>query len=173
MESTEDLGRATRAINRDGSHMVAERGADGWREIQFFPRVWPKLFVKDIEREGRLVVTAIRIETERGLSTEDLRQPRLTVPAIEASLNNYREAKAQRDASRKPKALKVPSRPPYPDSFFEAVAFEYRRAIASGKPPAPTISIKTGRPVPTVHGWVREARRRGFLPSAKGKGMAG
>jgi hypothetical protein len=55
---------------------------------------------------------------------------------------------------------------PYDDAFYREVADKYT-AIASQAPnPAARISDANGVPVTTVHRWVREARRRGFLPPA-------
>lgn len=58
------------------------------------------------------------------------------------------------------------------DEFLENLAEVYRWAVESGKPPAPLIAELSKSSVRTVHGWVSEARKRGFLPPAV-KGKAG
>lgn len=60
----------------------------------------------------------------------------------------------------------VPTVRPYPDSFYQAVAMAYDGLLESGRPPAPTIAEANKVPVTTVHRWVRETRKRGFLPPA-------
>lgn len=62
--------------------------------------------------------------------------------------------------------LQVPAAKPYPDSFWEDVAAAYRNALASNMSPGVALADVTGRPVTTIHRWVREARRRGLLPEA-------
>jgi transposase len=46
-------------------------------------------------------------------------------------------------------------------------------AVLGRLAPAQTIAEANGVPVTTVHRWIREARRRGSLPPARGKGQAG
>jgi hypothetical protein len=59
-----------------------------------------------------------------------------------------------------------------PDVFYRQVAGAYTAAIATSQKPAPLIAERAGVPVPTVHRWIAEARRRGHLPPAR-KGRAG
>jgi hypothetical protein len=49
------------------------------------------------------------------------------------------------------------------EQFYRLVAMAYKQ-YAQDRPPAPAIAEEAGVPVTTVHRWVREARRRGFLP---------
>lgn len=58
------------------------------------------------------------------------------------------------------------------DEFLQAVASAYLLAVESNAAPAPAIAVLADAPVRTVHRWVAEARRRGFLPPAT-KGKAG
>jgi hypothetical protein len=55
--------------------------------------------------------------------------------------------------------------------FYRRVAMAYRQ-YAQERSPAPAIAEEAGVPVTTVHRWVREARRRGFLPPGR-KGQVG
>lgn len=59
-----------------------------------------------------------------------------------------------------------------PDTFYELVAAAYNEAIRTTPKPAPILAEEAGVPVPTVHRWIAEARRRGFLPPAR-QGRAG
>ncbi|MEV0723933.1 hypothetical protein AB0I37_14270 [Micromonospora purpureochromogenes] len=59
-----------------------------------------------------------------------------------------------------------------PEGFYKAVADAYREAVAQSRAVAPTLADEAGVPIPTVHRWIGEARRRGFLPPAR-KGRAG
>lgn len=59
-----------------------------------------------------------------------------------------------------------------PDGFYRAVADAYREAVAQSRAVAPALADEAGVPIPTVHRWIGEARRRGFLPPAR-KGRAG
>lgn len=55
------------------------------------------------------------------------------------------------------------------DDFLRAVAGEYNKHVATGSP-AVQIATDRGAPVRTVHRWVMEARRRGFLvPTRQGR----
>lgn len=58
-----------------------------------------------------------------------------------------------------------------PDEFYERVANAYAWLVAQDtKSPARDLAEKNGVPVTTVHRWVKEARARGFLPPAIGRG---
>lgn len=59
-----------------------------------------------------------------------------------------------------------------PESFYGVVAQAYRDALATTSAPAVALANEAGVPVATARGWIREARRRGFLPPAR-KGRAG
>ena len=57
-----------------------------------------------------------------------------------------------------------------PDAFYRAVADAYRVRASASRSPAAEIAEGLGVPVTTVHRWVKEARRRGFLhPGRSGK----
>jgi hypothetical protein len=54
--------------------------------------------------------------------------------------------------------------------YYEEVAEQYRLRAARSRKPAALLAEEAGVPVGTVHRWIREARRLGFLPSGvKGK----
>ncbi|MGH3942519.1 MAG: hypothetical protein ACRDTG_28630 [Pseudonocardiaceae bacterium] len=59
-----------------------------------------------------------------------------------------------------------------PDNFYRLVAHVYRDHVASTRAPAKELAEEAKVPVTTAHRWIREARRRGFLPPAS-KGKAG
>lgn len=60
--------------------------------------------------------------------------------------------------------LEIPERRPFGDAFYRSVAEVYRRAAALHRGPAAVLAEANGVPVSSVHSWVKEARRRGFLP---------
>jgi hypothetical protein len=57
-----------------------------------------------------------------------------------------------------------------PDEFYQEVANQYGQLVATSNRPAAEMAELYGIPVTTVHRWVKEARRRGFLgPGRKGR----
>ena len=69
-------------------------------------------------------------------------------------------------------AVDFSSAPPgrKPDWFYQEVANQYGRLVAASNRPATEMAEVHGIPVTTVHRWVKEARRRGFLgPGRKGR----
>jgi hypothetical protein len=71
-----------------------------------------------------------------------------------------RRAEAQRTALQ----LDVPRTRRYGDGFYQQVAEAYSALARTGKAPGPALAEANEVPVSTVHRWVKEARRRGFLP---------
>lgn len=59
-----------------------------------------------------------------------------------------------------------------PEGFSRRVAEAYMDATLTTHHPAPLLAEEAGVPVTTVHRWILEARRRGYLPPAR-KGKAG
>jgi hypothetical protein len=59
-----------------------------------------------------------------------------------------------------------------PDAFYQQVAEAYRDVVQTTPKVAKVLADEAGVPVGTVHRWVMEARRRGFLPPAR-QGRAG
>lgn len=59
-----------------------------------------------------------------------------------------------------------------PDEFYRLVARAYSDYAAQTNAPAKALAAEAKVPTTTAHRWVREARRRGFLPPAR-KGKAG
>ena len=59
-----------------------------------------------------------------------------------------------------------------PEEFYPRVADAYREYAPRTRAPAKEMAAEAGVPVTTAHRWIREARRRGFLPPAR-KGTAG
>ncbi|MGX5653649.1 hypothetical protein ACWKWC_02635 [Geodermatophilus nigrescens] len=70
--------------------------------------------------------------------------------------------------------VEVPEGRGRPDEFYEAVARAYGYLNAVSTRPASEMAEANDVPVSTIHGWVKEARRRGFLPAgerSKGRGQ--
>ncbi len=59
-----------------------------------------------------------------------------------------------------------------PDSFYRDVARAYLDLAQSSTRPAGELAETNGVPVTTAHRWIKEARRRGFLPPGR-PGTAG
>jgi len=58
------------------------------------------------------------------------------------------------------------------EGFYRRVAEAYRELAEHTRAPAVRIAEEANVPLTTAHRWIREARRRGFLPPAQ-KGKAG
>lgn len=54
-----------------------------------------------------------------------------------------------------------------PDGFYQRVADAYRDYAPRTRGPAAEMAREAGVPVRTAHGWIHEARRRGFLPPSR------
>lgn len=59
-----------------------------------------------------------------------------------------------------------------PEEFYPRVAAAYSQYALLTTAPAKEMAAEAGVPITTAHRWIREARRRGFLPPAR-KGKAG
>jgi hypothetical protein len=88
--------------------------------------------------------------------------------AFRQETNRYVIAKARRK-HRKPLTRPDGSNP---DAFYRQVAEAYRDVVQKNRKVAVALAEEAGVPVGTVHRWILEARRRGFLPSAR-QGRAG
>jgi hypothetical protein len=81
--------------------------------------------------------------------------------------------KARRKAARDPEpphATRQPLERPdrsNPDEFYSRVADAYREVVKDTSKPAVVLAKEADVPVGTVHRWILEARRRGFLPTAR------
>jgi hypothetical protein len=56
--------------------------------------------------------------------------------------------------------------------FLQQVAVAYRRAAAERRKPAPVMAEEARVPIRTVHGWITQARKQGYLPPGR-KGRVG
>ncbi len=101
---------------------------------------------------------------------------RSTTDETEPSLAGLR-GRAREQAQQAPP--KEPDRPRLtrpdgasPDEFYPRVAAAYSQHALLTTAPAKEMAAEAGVPITTVHRWIREARRRGFLKPAR-KGKAG
>jgi hypothetical protein len=94
-------------------------------------------------------------------------QPRNTMgkafDAFRQETNRYVIAKARR---RRRTPLNRPDGS-NPDAFYRQVAEAYRDAVQDHRNVAVVLAKEANVPVGTVHRWIVEARRRGFLPPAR------
>jgi len=80
----------------------------------------------------------------------------------------YKDVREQRPPRMK---LTVPSTFKKPDEFYQRVAVAYSHLAARSNRPAADLADRNDVPRSTAHRWVKEARRRGFLPPGqKGRG---
>jgi hypothetical protein len=77
----------------------------------------------------------------------------------------------RRSIVRKTARLKIPAGTK-PDSFYRQVAKTYSHLARGSNRPAVELAEVNDVPVTTAHRWVKEARRRGFLPPGR-KGRRG
>lgn len=97
--------------------------------------------------------------------------------AGDVSLSELREraqrvkAAAAKKRARRRKPLRRPDGT-NPERFYQQVAAAYSEAVLATSKPAKVLAEEAGVPVGTVHRWIREARRRGYLPPAR-QGRAG
>jgi hypothetical protein len=77
----------------------------------------------------------------------------------------------RRSIVRKTARLKIPVGAK-PDSFYHQVAKTYSHLARGSNRPAAELAEANDVPVTTAHRWVKEARRRGFLPPGQ-KGRRG
>ena len=131
-------------------------------------------------RKGRLVITELHIAD--GIDAETLRK--VPIGTIDTAIN-YDPTIAQafmgedhidwidnlpRSSVQRP-SLKIKNLPPAgsrDDGFYRTVAELYRWCIGNSvRNPAIAIAEANGVPVTTVHGWIRDARRKEFLPAAR------
>jgi hypothetical protein len=77
----------------------------------------------------------------------------------------------RRSIVRKTARLKIPAGAK-PDSFYQQVAKTYSHLARGSNRPAVELAEVNDVPVTTAHRWVKEARRRGFLPPGQ-KGRRG
>jgi len=90
--------------------------------------------------------------------------------APEPSLADLRNRVQRDDRSE----IEIPQRLPLtrpggiaPEQFYPRVAAAYSEYAPHTRAPAKEIAAEAKVPITTVHRWIREARRRGFLPPAK------
>jgi hypothetical protein len=155
--------------------------ADGWLRyensaVPFDVHVRPALV------EGRWIIAELRLGRPEGITGGNLRQLRLDpveamLPRVIEDLGFAEETPEWfRDLARRrysmKRGLRPPAKKPYPDKFYRDVADSYLACLEAATKPAPTLARFWDVPITSVHGWVKEARRRGFLPPGR-KGKAG
>jgi hypothetical protein len=131
---------------------------------------------------GRMEPVELRLETERPIDSTLLRQ--LPITELEAHAN-YRPLEVENptpDPHPPAGPLLIPHArgsillnvPPgaKPDRFYQRLAALYSSLALRSNRPAVLLAERNGVPVTTVHRWVKEARRRGFLPPGQ-KGRRG
>lgn len=171
---------------------------DGWVRVRWPDRSYVVL-VRTEEEEGRRVIRELVVRDQR-VDSNTLKT--LPIGWVESLVNasGNREAVAEQDRHssklglvltelellvdelvRTPKGS-FPQGSPRdpltrpdgsdPNLFYREVAEAYSDVLRRTSAIAPVLAEEAGVPVATVHRWIGEARRRGFLPPAR-KGRAG
>jgi hypothetical protein len=131
---------------------------------------------------GRMEPVELRLDGERPIDSTTLRQLPLT------NLEGYANAfpNEVRNPTPDPRPVAGPLIAPHrrgaalgeippgakPDWFYQRLAALYSNLALRSNRPAVLLAERNEVPVTTVHRWVKEARRRGFLPPGQ-KGRRG
>jgi hypothetical protein len=89
------------------------------------------------------------------------------VDVLEAKLSDRVHFAVEGEATWVPKLPPAPARGAKGDEFYRFVGEVYGKAAIVSTRPAAELAKAWGVPVTTVHRWIREARRRGHLPTAE------
>lgn len=114
-------------------------------------------------RSGRLVISALLLVGE-AITAETLRRVPLAVYENSANLTHHGDVDRQALGELPPLDRSAAASP---EAFSRAVAEHYKLWAARVPNPAAAMAAEHGVKVPTMHGWIREARLRGLLPAAK------
>lgn len=171
--------------------------AGGWASV--VPnRVGGSLSLRLSETDGAVRIVGLHLEIPAGVTGNALRT--LPLGRVEAAVNQPETLERVRTLISEPRPfleglsvspgassakvaggrrrkvkrleLKFPSGARKPDAFYQSVASLYLYLRVLSDRPAADIAEANGVPVTTVHRWVKEARRRGFLPPAPRKRSA-
>lgn len=139
---------------------MAELEPSGWMPVEGHEGVSVRYRTDDAT--GRVVVCGVLVERDV-VDTTVLRG--IPVAHLETTANLGSPVGAPSTALTRPDGTDAPA-------FYRLVAEHYRWTAAATAAPARVLAQAADVPVPTVHRWIAEARRRGFLPPAR-KGRAG
>ncbi|MFJ2741878.1 hypothetical protein ACIO3O_19695 [Streptomyces sp. NPDC087440] len=153
-----------RMPNREpGEDETWDRLGDDWRAVDgLVPDV--RLYACwDKQEDGRSYLSGLTVSGGR-ITAELLR----AIPV--GRLENIPNAVAMESIDELAPLTRRQGEPP--EQFADRVAWYYRFFSGVSSRPAKEISEHSDVPLPTVHGWIREARLRGKLPPGK-RGKAG
>lgn len=191
-EAALDMYRAWSASGEQSS-LLMSGDPDGWMSA---PIPQGTVHVRVRRRaDGRLVITDLYLNATEITSAvlRDISMARLDAAVNMAQIRALTGDEPAADApeptlaelrSRAPVWTKKKAKPPRrrkpltrpdgtdPAVFYRQVAEAYQEYVVHTRAPATRIAQEADVPVTTAHRWIREARRRGFLPPAR-KGRAG
>jgi hypothetical protein len=154
--------------------LSTDRGSGTWIPVATLDRV-PLGALRVAERDGRMVCTGIHIVGEAPITASDLRRIPWRKLVAGAELLAWDHAD-QPDDVPPASFVQQRGRRGYSDGHYHQVAAAYMEALRTspGSPIAhlqKTLRVKTSkgsvRPSkPTLHRWIAEARKRGFLAPA-------
>jgi hypothetical protein len=177
--------------NKPGSGWTYQAAGGGW--LLGSNQQTDRVAVRFAKNEaGRWEPVELRMDADRPLDSTMLR--RVPLASMESAANgiarenlaerlhwdepppHWRPPSLQPGQLWNPKAprlrAKVPPGAKKDDTFYQRVAALYSQRAAQSSRPAVEMANANGVPVTTVHRWVKEARRRGFLPPGQ-KGRRG
>lgn len=144
---------------------------------------WPDAFIQVREMlfgfgsgaAGRVLRDAPVTRVEAAVNQPGYRQALLErLPGPDSAMEPFPSARPNgwwftsgKPLKRPPLKLEVPQGRSRPDSFYKSVAAAFSYMSVVSQRPAQDLADENGVPVTTVHGWVKEARRRGFLASGE------
>lgn len=117
-------------------------------------------------KDGRLVMSGLLI-LDDAITTDRLKS--VPVRTLENSWSLTRNADVREEIRGLPRLSREGRTP---EEFAGLVAQHYKAWAAIAPHPVAAMAADAQVKAPTVHGWVREARLRGFLPPAS-RGKAG
>lgn len=145
--------------------MDPETTFDGWVSVPADNGM--RIRARLAERDGRMVVTGLHITgdhvTATTISTLHLARLEAAATAKLAQVNpRVRDEGDGHRAADRP-VLERPERP-FPDEFYHLIAGCYLSAAIETENPVSLLAREGGFPHETVRRWVKEARKRGYLP---------
>jgi hypothetical protein len=166
-------GLHVRPRERDGRLMITELYLHA---AEITPEILRGLSVRRLEAElnaaprlepGQPYPMGAAVVADFVRSTNDDTEPSL------ADLRSRAREQARQARPKEPDRPRL-TRPDgaAPEGFYPRVAAAYTEYAPQTRAPAKEMAAEAGVPVTTAHRWIREARRRGFLPPAR-KGKAG
>jgi hypothetical protein len=142
----------------------------------------PRLVVEElyiVERLGGTPLPISRIEkwanapSNAELIRESLDRPGMNIRgSLENGMRKRAKTAPRSNATSRVPKLRAPTSTHIGDAYYRRVAETYGALVQTSTRPVVELAEMVGKPTATVRGWIREARRRGYLSAGK-QGTAG